>query len=84
MENKPEYYECIKTLNPALFTVGKLYKINNPNNLEDTYNFIDNHGEDNGWSGINYKHFKPVSKWSKDKSSSKHLIRLLRQANYGK
>jgi len=84
MENKPEYYECIRTSDPKLFTVGKLYKINNPNNLEDVCNFINNNGVYDGWSGVNYKYFSPVLKCPKEKSNQKHLIKLLKQSNYGK
>ena len=54
----PEYYEYIGSKIES-FTVGKIYKINNPNDLEAGENFIDNYGKTNGFSGSNYEKFKP-------------------------
>ncbi len=54
-----EYYECFHTTDYDCFTFGKIYKCLNPQNLEDIENFIDDKGEKNGWSGNNYKHFRP-------------------------
>lgn len=79
MENKPEYYECIKTSDPRIFTVGELYKINNPNNLEDAYNFTNNNGIQDGWSGANYKYFKPVYNCDPGPSNIDVLCNLLKQ-----
>ena len=57
----PEYYECI-SIDSENFTKGKIYKILNPEDLEAEYNFIDDLGGKNGWSGRNYKHFKPSTR----------------------
>lgn len=54
----PEYYEFIGN-NGQSFTKGKIYKINNPKNINDSSNFIDNDGFRNGFSGDNAKKFKP-------------------------
>ena len=54
----PEYYEFIGE-NGSNFTKGKIYKIRNLNNLENEANFIDDKGDKNRFSGVNYKHFKP-------------------------
>lgn len=54
-----EYYECIASNDPDSFTEGKVYKALYPHNLEASGNFIDDKGTKNGWSGDNYKHFKP-------------------------
>jgi hypothetical protein len=59
-QNDDIYYEYIGE-NDLNFTKGKHYKINNPNNLEDSFNFIDDKGKDNGHTGENYKYFKLVS-----------------------
>lgn len=59
-ESLPEYYECVKT--SCSFTKGKIYKIINPNNLEDVYNFLDNKGVQNGYAGNNHENFKPSTK----------------------
>ena len=64
-EEVPEYYECINR-GYASFTVGKIYKIRNPLNLEDDGNFIDDSGRCNGWCGYNYEHFKPSTKSAYD------------------
>lgn len=44
------------------FTEGELYFCINPDNLEDSLNFIDNIGYRNGYSDSNYKFFTKVSK----------------------
>ena len=54
----PEYYKCIRGELES-FTKGKIYKINNPKDLEDTENFIDDKGRNNGFCGQNYHHFTP-------------------------
>jgi hypothetical protein len=54
-----EYYECVESQEVDCFTIGKIYKIKNPKNLEDAVNFIDDRGHANGWCGFNHKHFKP-------------------------
>lgn len=55
-----EYYECFNNKNAENeFTIGKIYKILNPGNLEASCNFIDNKGEFNCWMHENNKHFKP-------------------------
>jgi hypothetical protein len=44
------------------FTKGKIYKIKNPNNINDYYNFIDDEGDSNGFTekqGNNTSNFKP-------------------------
>ena len=48
------------------FTIGKIYKIKNPEDFEKTENFIDDNGEENGWGGANYKHFEPstIEEWN--------------------
>jgi len=55
-----EYYEYVG--DSSDFTKGKIYKIINPDNLEAFGNFIDDKGRDNGYSGSNYKYFKPSTK----------------------
>lgn len=57
---KPKYYKCILTTNQK-FTLNKIYKIINSDNLEAYSNFIDNRGKPNGWSNVNYRHFTPVT-----------------------
>ena len=54
----PEYYEYIGAEMES-FTRGKIYKINNPNDLEAEGNFIANDGTTNGFSGSNFEKFKP-------------------------
>ena len=61
-----EYYEFVGPPNRE-FTVGKIYKIRNPNNLEAFGNFINDKGEEDGWSGTNYEKFKPSTKEFFDK-----------------
>lgn len=58
---KPKYYKVIKTDNVASFTINKIYKIVDVNNLEGFGAFIDNKGRRNGWVGSNYKHFIPAT-----------------------
>lgn len=83
MENKAEYYECIASdLNG--FTLGKKYKIINPNNIEDICNFIDDNSDPNGFSGRNYKYFIPVFEYSEKDYNTKSLARLLKKINNGK
>jgi len=64
----PEYYEYIgeTNANSAEFIKGKTYKIVNKNNLEATFNFIDEKGKANGWCGTNWKRFKPSTKEAYD------------------
>lgn len=60
---KPEYYKCINDGGwPNKFTLNKIYKINNPDDLEAGCNFKDNLGINNGWTMANYKHFEPSTK----------------------
>lgn len=91
--DKPKYYRCISTNNDPTsnFTVGKIYKIINPDNLEDTLNFIDDKKISNGWSGDNWKHFTPVTEleWNLqkgivtlvNKEDLSYLIELLTKLN---
>jgi len=59
-----EYYKCIDSgKDEDCFTLNKIYKIENPKNLEDIGNFIDDKGCPNGWSGVNYKHFEPSTEY---------------------
>ena len=67
----PEYYKCITSSTIDSFTVGKIYKIRNPNNLEDEYNFINDNGKRDGYSGTNFRHFKPSTKEAFDLQESK-------------
>ena len=48
------------------FTIGKIYKIKNPEDFEDIENFIDDNGDVNGWGGVNWKHFEPstIEEWN--------------------
>ena len=64
----PEYYEYIGEINlhSTEFIKGKTYKIVNKNNLEALYNFINEKGIANGWSGTNWKYFKPSTKEAYD------------------
>jgi len=55
----PEYYEYVGKLSSESFTIGKIYKIVNPNNINASQNFIDNKGVRNGFAGENDKKFKP-------------------------
>ena len=61
----PEYYKCIVGIEGD-FTIGKIYKIKNPEDFEKMENFIDDNGKANGWGGVNYKHFKPstIEEWN--------------------
>ena len=56
-----EYYEFIGD-SVSSFTNGKIYKCNNPLDFETYDNFIDNNGNPNGYSGMNYRKFKPSTK----------------------
>ena len=61
--NNPEYYKCINTAGcDNQFTLNKIYKIRNSDDLEDILNFIDDRGEGNGWAGSNHEHFIPATK----------------------
>ena len=65
----PEYYKCFSGGKREMedgFTIGKIYKIKNPEDLEKMGNFIDDNGQSNGWGGVNYKHFEPstIEKWN--------------------
>lgn len=60
---KPKYYKCINIEGgEANFTLNKIYKIINSDNLESSCNFIDDKGKKDGWGGENYKHFIPTTK----------------------
>lgn len=56
----PEYYEFIS--NSYGYTKGKIYKIRDRFNLESPLNFINDMEEACGFSGRNYKMFKPSTK----------------------
>lgn len=43
----------------SVFSLNKIYKINNPENLNLYSNFIDNTGTLNGFSSSNHKYFEP-------------------------
>jgi len=59
-----EYYKCINNNNAEdCFTLNKIYKIRNPENLEDFSNFINDKGQSDGWQGNNYKHFEPSTEY---------------------
>jgi hypothetical protein len=59
-----EYYKCINANSAEdCFTLNKIYKIRNPEDLEHVANFIDDNGASNGWSGNNYKHFEPSTEY---------------------
>ena len=64
----PEYYKCFSgdEDGDGFFTTGKIYKIKNPEYLEEMENFIDDKGQSNGWGGTNYKHFEPstIEEWN--------------------
>lgn len=56
---KPKYYKCINIKGGETdFTLNKIYKIVNPDDLEDSCNFIDDKGQKNGFAGENYKYFE--------------------------
>jgi hypothetical protein len=87
-----EYYECVDSQEIDCFTIGKIYRIRNPKNLEDAVNFIDDRGHANGWCGSNHKHFKPstleafnLQQGIKPKKIKKenlsYLIKLLKKLN---
>lgn len=54
----PLYYKFIGETTPS-FTKGKIYKIVNPNRLEESFNFITNTGARNGYSPENNLYFTP-------------------------
>lgn len=59
----PEYYEFIEE-GGISFTKGKIYKIINRSNLNDSANFIDNEGFKNGFGSRNFLFFKPSTEQS--------------------
>jgi hypothetical protein len=66
-----EYYKCIDNgKDQDCFTLNKIYKINNPKDLEDVCNFIDDKGCPNGWSEVNYKHFEPSTEYEYNKQNN--------------
>lgn len=59
-----EYYKCIEnTYSKDQFTLNKIYKINNPDNLEMEENFIDDKGILNGFSPYNHEYFEPSTEY---------------------
>ena len=64
----PEYYQYIGEINSykSSFIKGKTYKIINKNDLEASFNFIDEKGTPNGYEGVNWKKFKPSTKEAYD------------------
>ncbi len=75
---KAEYYKCIsKECEPA-FTFGKIYKIVNPDSLEEISNFISNFGTPNGYCGENYKRFEPYFEQESKPEDHSYLIKLLK------
>lgn len=64
----PEYYQYIGKNDSytASFIKGKIYKIINKNDLEASFNFIDEKGTPGGFEGINWKKFKPSTKEAYD------------------
>jgi hypothetical protein len=56
----PLYYEYIGVrTGQDSFTIGRIYKIRNPKNIEAPFNFMDDNGRENGFVGENHKFFKP-------------------------
>lgn len=64
----PKYYKFLNSPNGrgsvewysgSAFSLNKIYKINNPENLNLHSNFIDNTGTLNGFSSSNHKYFEP-------------------------
>ena len=64
----PEYYQYIGEIDSykSSFIKGKTYKIINKNDLEASFNFIDEKGTPNGYEGVNWKKFKPSTKEAYD------------------
>ena len=64
----PEYYQYIgeNDSHTSSFIKGKTYKIINKNDLEASFNFIDEKGTPDGYEGINWKRFKPSTKEAYD------------------
>lgn len=58
---KPKYYKCVELNAEENFTYDKIYRIINPDNLNDYGNFIDNKGKRNGFAPNNEKSFTPVT-----------------------
>jgi hypothetical protein len=81
-----EYYKCILDSTDR-FTEGRIYKIITPSDLETPFNFIDDKGKKNGWSGKNYEHFIPATleEWliqeGKIKADYFYLINFFNQNN---
>jgi hypothetical protein len=73
VEDKPEYYEYVKT-SIGSFTEGKIYKVLDPYNLETYSNFIDNQGDKNGFAPLNHRYFKSSTKEAFDKQNNKRNI----------
>jgi hypothetical protein len=69
VEDKPEYYEYVKT-SIGSFTEGKIYKVLDPYNLETYSNFIDNQGDKNGFAPLNHRYFKSSTKEAFDKQNN--------------
>lgn len=78
-DDVPEYYECIDDSGSYHnFKKGRIYKCVNPNNLEAVENFIDDKGIRDGWSGQNYKHFKPSTKEAYDAQNYKSETKTIK------
>ena len=61
MNEKPKYYKCIESKEPNQFTVNKIYKITNPDYLNNYENFIDDNGKPNGFAPYNDRYMTPVT-----------------------
>jgi hypothetical protein len=65
-----EYYKCIDNgKDQDCFTLNKIYKINNPKDLENVGNFIDDKGVLH-WRGTNYRHFEPSTEYEYNKQNN--------------
>lgn len=69
-ESSTGYYKFIGR-SDIYFTEGKIYKIRNPKDLEAKENFIDDMGNLNGFSDLNYKFFKPSTQQAFDLQEGK-------------
>jgi hypothetical protein len=61
-QEEVEYWEFIADNGGAFFTKGKIYKAINTKDIETVGNFIDNYGNENGYTGANKEKFKPSTR----------------------
>lgn len=81
---RTEYYEFVGKKGNS-FTIGKIYKVKNPNELETSVNFIDDNGKANGFAPNNHKKFilSTEEKWLEQEGfiikNNFYLINLLKK-----